>query len=205
VSEELVRHTGPFYVDVYACGPAYSGHRDQFGIAAVTVEVTDGAGKTAIHTATAMQLIDRIGEFGWQNRWQAFRVGPFNPGNGGDWGAGGAASGVASVVARAYPRVGDEGSVRATEPAYVFLDKNNSYEVRHAVVNSATGNNATGRIGTGDGGFAAGSDQISAAAKSKPFKDIQSALSACQRGDGTTAGPSHGKASWSVVYLAPGS
>lgn len=205
VSESLTKHTGPFYVDVYACGPAYSNLREQFGIAAVTVDVTDAAGTTKTKTATQMQLINRIGDYGWQSQWQAFRVGPFNPGNGGDWGSGGAAQGIAAIVAKAYPRVGDADSVRTAETAFVFLDKSNSYDVRHAVVNSSTGNNATGRIGTGDGGYWASVDQVGAAAKSNPFKDIQAALSACQRGDGTTAGPAHGKASWSVVYLAAGS
>lgn len=205
VSETLVKVSGAFYVDVYAAAGAYSGHAANFGIAAVAVTVVDANGAEAVRTTNTVQLIDRIGEYGWRTQWQAFRAGPFDAAPGGDWGAGGAVQGVAAVRASAYPRIGAAGSVRTSPDEHIFLDPANTYAVRHAVVDPVSGNNATGRIGLGDGGFSAATDAVANEAEAHPFRDAASAIGALQRGDGVTAAPDHGTASWSVVYLTEGS
>lgn len=155
------------------------------GTSSVTATYGSG-GDSVTKTATQMTLIDRIGDYGAYEQWQAFRVGPFDPASDGDWDTGGASQGLAHLIAKAYPRIGDADSVASSRDEYVCLDPDDSYEVRHTVVDSSTGSDATGRIDTGDGGYTAGTNDVSSTVLANPFATMHAAISACQRGDGTT-------------------
>ncbi len=183
VSEVLTRETGQFYVDVYAAGAAAKGHRAQFGIDTVEVTITDnasGTGTAVTKATTTMQLIDRIGSDGHRPQWQAFRVGPFNVDVGGDW-SGGATKDLATVVAKAYPKIGDTNSIRTDSTRYIYLDPADSYDVQEVWV-STTGDDGTGIANN----------------SSLPFATIHKAIKAAQDAS------SESKASFSTVYLEEG-
>lgn len=203
VSEMWRKHTAAFYVDVYACGGVYTGYRDNLGISKVSVTVTDtaGAGTAKTLEATTISAVDAFDSTnGAYAKALVFRVGPFDPS---DWDGGGtdAAQGLATVVATAYPAIGDAGDLGTSPTEYIFLDAANGYEVRHAVVDPTSGDDGAGLISSGDGGYWAGTDSVDATAEANPYATIQAAARDCQAGDGTTAAPSGGKASWSVIYL----
>jgi hypothetical protein len=201
VSRTLYRETGEFYVDVVAVGPAIPGHLENFGLARVDVTVTpkvDGTPLTAVtKSATSLTLIDSMRSTGTNEKWQAWRIGPFDPRDDGDWGSSDT-TGLCEIQATAVPRIGDAEASRESPKEWIYLDPDDAFDMRHCVV-SETGDDDTGRIGTGDG-----SSAIESAAASNPYATLHKAISDMQRGDGVTAGTSHGTASFCVVYLEEG-
>lgn len=191
-------HREPFYVDVYAVGPACKGFRAQGGIAAVGVAVTDADTNSVAKWATAMSAFPASSTNAAYANKVLFRVGPFDPRPDGDWGAGGAADGVATIEATAYPKVGEPGDA---ETLPCFLDAGESLVVAHAVVSPA-GNNSTGQAALGDGGWSTGQNALADAARAAPFADPHRAARACQSLVQAETGTA--RCSFCVVYLAAG-
>ncbi|TWT49015.1 hypothetical protein KOR42_39310 [Thalassoglobus neptunius] len=163
------------------------------GGATATVHASDPGAVAVTKSTQSHTAVTRLFSEGPFETTTLFRL-AFDPED--DWSA--SVASTVTILAKAYPMVGDADSVRESNIEYAFLDPADSYDIHHCVVDT-NGTEGTPAVYAGDGGYAAGTDSLHASARTNFYDDINAAAKALQTAS------SNGTPSFSVIYLAEGS